>query len=444
VSRPRPEVCVVISVRNGERYLAEAIESVLVQEGVELELRIYDNGSTDASLAIASGFADDPRVTIACNPDGSRYYTSLNRALRETEAPWFAPFASDDVMLPGNLAAKLEALAASGAGLAHSLACVIDEHGSPTRIWARLEEVAPRLEQPAFFWHAAPVNPTILMSAVARTELLRAIGGFDERLDFCSDWLAVLRLALRAPVVTLHAPLIGYRRFEQSGTSGWLKGTSWVGETVDAIALAVEDPAFPEDGRPRIGSLFAGCLRHAALALEAAGHLRAAPTGLSAYACAALCAEAEPAREEHRSLFDRLVRAAGLVAPRLPFEAVARVEPSAEAVQRLVDRCRSLAAARLADRFLLCVDPASLDDAVPLLEAELARGEDVELELAPARSLAPLLAPGRVALAPVGAPELALAERAGVPALPYDQPGALGTPWDRNAERARRAATARR
>ena len=60
-------VCVAISVRNGERFIAEAIESVLAQSHTDLELRIYDNLSTDASAEIALRYLIDPRVSYVAN-----------------------------------------------------------------------------------------------------------------------------------------------------------------------------------------------------------------------------------------------------------------------------------------------------------------------------------------------------------------------------------------
>ena len=81
-----PTVCVALSVRDGGVYLAEAIESVLAQEDVALELRIYDNGSTDGSFDVYARYADDPRVIVAQNPEGAHFYTSMNRALAETKA----------------------------------------------------------------------------------------------------------------------------------------------------------------------------------------------------------------------------------------------------------------------------------------------------------------------------------------------------------------------
>ena len=98
-------------------YLAEAIESVLAQEDVALELRIYDNGSTDGSFEVYARYANDPRLIVARNPEGAHFYTSMNRALAETRAPWFVPWCADDVMLPRNITGKLAAATQADARL---------------------------------------------------------------------------------------------------------------------------------------------------------------------------------------------------------------------------------------------------------------------------------------------------------------------------------------
>ena len=78
---PRPSVTVVLSVRNGAEFLARSIESVLAQDGVELELLVYDNGSSDGSDAIAEGYLADPRVRLTRNPPGLRFPDSMNLGL---------------------------------------------------------------------------------------------------------------------------------------------------------------------------------------------------------------------------------------------------------------------------------------------------------------------------------------------------------------------------
>ena len=52
-----PEVSVVMSVFNGARYLPESIESILVQEGVDFEFVIVNDGSTDDSAMIIEKYA---------------------------------------------------------------------------------------------------------------------------------------------------------------------------------------------------------------------------------------------------------------------------------------------------------------------------------------------------------------------------------------------------
>jgi glycosyltransferase involved in cell wall biosynthesis len=65
-----PLVSVVLSVFNGERYLASAMESILSQEDVSLELIAVDDGSTDGSAAILDGYArGDSRLRVLRQPN---------------------------------------------------------------------------------------------------------------------------------------------------------------------------------------------------------------------------------------------------------------------------------------------------------------------------------------------------------------------------------------
>ncbi len=119
----KPTVCVAISVKNGVGYLAASIESVLAQEGVSLDVRLYDNGSSDGSVELAHTY---PGLTVTVNAADLNFYGSMNRALSETRADWFVAWACDDVMEPGNLARKIAAAERAGAGFAHGPVWRID------------------------------------------------------------------------------------------------------------------------------------------------------------------------------------------------------------------------------------------------------------------------------------------------------------------------------
>lgn len=75
-----PAVTVVMAFLNGERFLAEAIDSVLHQTWRDLELILVDDGSTDSSRAIADRYAAaDWRVRVIAHPDNRNLGLSASR-----------------------------------------------------------------------------------------------------------------------------------------------------------------------------------------------------------------------------------------------------------------------------------------------------------------------------------------------------------------------------
>ncbi len=102
-----PTVTVLMSVYNGERYLAEAIDSILRQTYREFELLVIDDCSTDGSAAILAGL-DDPRLRVLTNPTNIGLTRSLNRGLREASGELIARMDDDDVATPRRLELQTE------------------------------------------------------------------------------------------------------------------------------------------------------------------------------------------------------------------------------------------------------------------------------------------------------------------------------------------------
>jgi Glycosyl transferase family 2 len=409
-------VCVAISVRNGERFIAEAIESVLGQSHSDLELRIYDNLSTDASAEIASRYLTDPRVSYTANEVDLGYYGSLNRALSETSAPLFVPFAADDVMEPANLALKLAALERSGAGFAHSPVLLIDPAGAVIGDLGRITEPIALFPEREFFRLCAPVNCVTCPATVIRSDALRALGGFDGRVPYCADWLAWMRLCLRHPVAMVHEPLVRWRQHPESGTSDSLKSASYARDDPASLALALADDAFPEEWDQLRAPMLAACLARTAGHLDRDGH-HLVGSGHAAYELALRALTLVPDDPSLRSLATRLAQAANLRPPVMPFHAVAWPAVEPDQLAAAVADARELDRAHLLDSFAIAIRPDLVDDAVPMLEAVLADGPDVGIDLVPAETPHELLVPGVLALAAFGSPEAAMAESAGVAVL---------------------------
>ena len=213
-----PTVAVVLSVRNGGEHLARSIESVLAQTGVDLELRVYDNGSNDGSLAIAQQYMPDGRVAVTRNPLGLTFPHSMNMGLEATTAEYFVAWACDDEMRPGNLQHKVEALASSGAGIALGGWEYEGADGGLRGVsWPAMGDQPKLIEGPGLFPMIATANAIAMPTVVMRTDALRAVGGFDVRPELTCDWLLWLRLALRVSAVWLPAPLVLYRQHDDNG-----------------------------------------------------------------------------------------------------------------------------------------------------------------------------------------------------------------------------------
>ena len=86
---------------NAEKYIAEAIESILAQSFTDFELMIIDDASTDATLAIAEHYQKrDPRIVILKNEKNFGIAISSNIGLEKARGKYIAKMDADDVSFP--------------------------------------------------------------------------------------------------------------------------------------------------------------------------------------------------------------------------------------------------------------------------------------------------------------------------------------------------------
>ena len=214
-----PRVSVVMPVFNGERFIAEAVESVLASEFTDLELLVLvDGGTTDASAERATGAAaGDPRVRVIDHPHVAPSM-ARNIGLREARGDLIANLDSDDVMLPERLGRQVAYLDAHPECVAvGSRALIIDAEGRPRGIGVRAfthEEIdGGHLDGRG----GTIMNPT----ATFRRTAADAIGGYSEQLlTTGEDFDFWLRLAEVGRLVNLPDVLIGYRTHDRNASLG--------------------------------------------------------------------------------------------------------------------------------------------------------------------------------------------------------------------------------
>lgn len=97
-----PKVSVLMACYNTEKFVAEAIESILGQTFKDFEFIIMDDGSTDNSSNIIKSF-DDPRIVYMRNEENMKLVRPLNIGLDMARGEYIARMDSDDIAMPMRL-----------------------------------------------------------------------------------------------------------------------------------------------------------------------------------------------------------------------------------------------------------------------------------------------------------------------------------------------------
>jgi glycosyltransferase involved in cell wall biosynthesis len=204
-----PRVSVVMPVFNGERFLSEAIESVLAQTYPHWELVLIDDGSRDASFAIAERYAaQDARVRPFRNEQNLGIVKTRNRAFAEADprSEFFAVLDGDDVCMPDRLALQVEFLSAHpDHALVGGNTLIIDEQGRVVgrRVYPSAHEDIARV--------ITRYNPIAQPTCTLRRSALAEIGVYDEHYSRCQDYDLWLRMAARFKIANLPAFTLKYR-----------------------------------------------------------------------------------------------------------------------------------------------------------------------------------------------------------------------------------------
>ncbi len=153
-----PKVSVVMAVYNGEKYLREAIDSILGQTFTDFEFIIVDDASTDRSFEIAGAYAD-PRINLVRSERNLGLTASLNRGLELARGAYVARMDCDDISLPERLAKQVAFMDANPeVGACSTWAFDIDSAGGI--IGKRETPVGEQLEN--YFWRESLIHPAAM------------------------------------------------------------------------------------------------------------------------------------------------------------------------------------------------------------------------------------------------------------------------------------------
>jgi glycosyltransferase involved in cell wall biosynthesis len=212
-----PAVSVCIPSHNYAQFLPEAVESVLGQSHRDLELVIFDDGSSDGSFETAQRYAsEDGRVRVATHPGRANrgIVATLNASVAEAGGGYVAFLAADDVLGPDSVERRLGAIHDDPAvAFVYGRIETLDADGRPTgRISGHPPDVVCGFNATDDLFHVLLLRDFVpAPSVLLRRSAFEEAGGFDERLYYC-DWELWIRLMARFQTRFLGgAPLAGFR-----------------------------------------------------------------------------------------------------------------------------------------------------------------------------------------------------------------------------------------
>lgn len=201
-----PKVSVLMSVYNGEKYLCEAIDSILNQNFKDFEFLIIDDCSTDGSADIIRSYTD-PRIRLIQNEKNIGLTRSLNKGLKLANAQYIARMDADDISLPNRFEKQVRFLQENPAHVA--VGCWIlwvDRDGDPIR---QEYQVPSHEEIERIFLRGRGGLPHA--AAMFRREAAGAVGDYGREFECAQDVDLFLRLGEHGRLANLQEVLYKVR-----------------------------------------------------------------------------------------------------------------------------------------------------------------------------------------------------------------------------------------
>ena len=220
MSETGPSVTIGVPVYNGERYLSEALDSLLAQTYSDFEIVISDNASTDRTEEICRSFAErDSRIRYGRAESNRGGTWNFNRVVELSNGRYFRWAAHDDVVAPTYLERCVGVLDGDPkVAIAHTKVELIDADGNSLGVYegptARRED-----ERPWIRFHDAALwsGRNHLIFGVMRRELLDRIPPYGAHGN--ADGVLLARMSLLGTFVTVEEPLQQIRVHEEQAST---------------------------------------------------------------------------------------------------------------------------------------------------------------------------------------------------------------------------------
>jgi len=208
----QPLVSVLMAVHNAERYVREAVDSILNQTFCDFEFIIIDDASSDGTAMILKAFKDS-RIKLISHKENRGLTKSLNVGLAEACGVYIARQDADDVSTPARLQKEVDFLNShSDVALVGTFATFIDAEGH-----RKIRQKKFPTDDLALKWGLMFNNQFVHTSVMFRRDAVwDALGGYDESCHRAQDYELWSRMARDYAVSNIPESLVLNRQHAQS------------------------------------------------------------------------------------------------------------------------------------------------------------------------------------------------------------------------------------
>jgi glycosyltransferase involved in cell wall biosynthesis len=205
----QPKVSLITTVYNRENYLPQSIESILTQTHENLELILWDDGSTDDTLEICQHYAaQDPRIRLIASHHQGRG-PALAQACALAQGQYIGIVDSDDLLAQDALTETVNYLEEQPSiGMVYTDYIIIAEDNS-------IKGYGQHCQTP-YDKDRLLTEFIIFHFRLIRNSLFQQIGGYNPEFMYCQAYDLCLRLSEVTDIAQLHKPLYRYRHHRNS------------------------------------------------------------------------------------------------------------------------------------------------------------------------------------------------------------------------------------
>ncbi|WP_294373418.1 glycosyltransferase [uncultured Clostridium sp.] len=206
----RPMITVLMAVYNGEKFLKEAMESILNQTYKDFEFLIINDGSTDKSVEIIESF-NDPRIRLVHNEKNLKLIASLNKGISLARGKYIARMDCDDISMPERFEKEVEFLENhSDYGMVGTCYNIIDAQGKVQR------NVSYPSNPDLIKLFLSLTCPLVHGSVMIRAELLKKNLYGSNDFSAVEDYELWTRIAEKSKIYNIPEHLFRYRIYGES------------------------------------------------------------------------------------------------------------------------------------------------------------------------------------------------------------------------------------